>query len=194
MKQGYLRLFGDILIYKFGYGGKLLVTVKRLQHGADSGVTNGLNDTLAYCPFDTTQTVEALMPAVKSFLFIYHVHFGCVIRGCSTDSWDLPCNRARFLSDNWQELVYLYTQGSVLLNVTYTCAEAQQSKQNWETLFEEKVEQLFNTIKSYHSCVFVWTWLNYTNKTKWMMTSTHHLLHALSGDWWIDIVTISTNE
>ena len=38
------------------------------------------------------------------------------------------------------------------------------------------------------------TWLNYVNLTECMVTFRHHSLRASCGDWWVDIVTISTNE
>ena len=58
-----------------------------------------------------------------------------------------------------------------------------------------KVKLLLRTVKSYQSCVSVRPDLIiYINLTKRMMTSTHHPLRESSSDWWIDIITILTNE
>ena len=57
-----------------------------------------------------------------------------------------------------------------------------------------KVKMLFNIIKFLLLLYLGLSDFNYIKITKRMMKSTHHSLRASSSYWWIDIITISTNE
>uniref|UniRef100_M4BQK5 Uncharacterized protein n=1 Tax=Hyaloperonospora arabidopsidis (strain Emoy2) TaxID=559515 RepID=M4BQK5_HYAAE len=53
----------------------LLVSVKRLQHGANGGFAYGRTHTLYRTPIDVTKMVKAFARGVKAILLIQHLHF-----------------------------------------------------------------------------------------------------------------------
>ena len=56
VKQGYFLFFGDkFILNEPDYSGMLLVSVKRLQHGAKGGFACGRTHTFYRTPFDVTQ-------------------------------------------------------------------------------------------------------------------------------------------
>ena len=75
VKNGYFLPLGDKLILNEpGYSNMLLVSVERLQHGANGGFAYGRAHAFYLTRFDVTLMVEAFTRGVKGPLLIQHVH------------------------------------------------------------------------------------------------------------------------
>ena len=77
VKQGYLLPLGDkFILDEPGYRGMLLVSVKRLQHGANGDLAYGINHAFYRTPFNITQMGKPFTRGVKGLFIIQHVHVG----------------------------------------------------------------------------------------------------------------------
>ena len=77
VKQSYFLPFSDkFILDEPGYSGMLLVSVKRLQHGANGGLAYGRAHSPYRTPFEVTQMVKPFTCWVKGFFTIHHVHDG----------------------------------------------------------------------------------------------------------------------
>ena len=73
VKQGYFLSFGDkFILNEPGYSGMLLVSDKRLRHGADGGFTYGRARAFYRPPFGVTQMVKAFTRGMEVISLSYN--------------------------------------------------------------------------------------------------------------------------
>ena len=74
----------QVMLYKLGDGGTLLIYIQWGQHGTDGMFADGLTQSFNRTPFDVAQIGVAFMRGVEvAIIIIQHVYVGC--GGC--DPW-----------------------------------------------------------------------------------------------------------
>ena len=105
-KHGYFLSFSNkFILNEPGYSGMLLISVKRLQHGANDGFADGKTNSFYRTPFEVTQMVKPFRRGVNpsSSFNMFMLDEVVVVVGRTAKCQQVQ--RSTLLPDDWQDLV-----------------------------------------------------------------------------------------